>query len=43
MTPNVEYQLKPTDVLKINYTDSNKKEKNITYGEGDIIRVSALL
>lgn len=38
--PNVEYQLKPTDVLKINYTDSNKKEKNITYGEGDIIRVS---
>lgn len=38
--PNVEYQLKPSEVLKINYTDSKKVEKNITYGEGDIIRVS---
>lgn len=43
VTPNVEYQLKPSEVLKINYTDSKKEEKNITYVAGDIIRVSGFI
>lgn len=40
VSPDVEYQLASGEELKINYTDSKKVEKNITYGEGDIIRIS---
>lgn len=38
--PGIEYQLKTNEELKINYTDTNDVEKNITYSEGTIIRVN---
>lgn len=36
----VEHKLVSGETLKINYTDTNDVEKNITYSSGDIIKVS---
>lgn len=40
---DVEYELAPGETLKLNYTDSNEIEHNITYTQGDIIKTNFAL